>query len=182
MIYIMLRHNKEIQVLADKCAQENGFFCASYLGRKGDVFVYEPCKKSSEEKCVNVQPIIIVEDGKAEFAYGGRVFDIIRDMKFRDYKKGRSIYKEYERKVDEFDFNSLEENLYISYIVFNQRPGHDVPVPKTDLYKYLEIADRLNMKIELKPYRWSTSHKGPWRYYIELMEEVNVFIDKRYRL
>lgn len=47
-----MRHNKNIQTLADKCAQENGHFCASYLGRKGDVFVYEPCKKSSEENFI----------------------------------------------------------------------------------------------------------------------------------
>lgn len=164
----MLRHNKEIQALADKCAQENGYFCSSYLGRKGEMFVYEPCERSCEYKCTDLPSVIIVEDGKAEYVGWERSFDILNGLKFRDYKKGRGIFREYERKVDNNDFISEKEQEYISEIVNNQRPGYDVPVPKTDLYKYLEIADRLNMKIELKTYKWCKDRNDGWCYYLEL--------------
>lgn len=37
-----MRYNKEIQKLADQCAQEEDYLCASYLGKYKDSFVFEP--------------------------------------------------------------------------------------------------------------------------------------------
>ncbi len=36
--------------MADKCAKKNGFLCAYYIGRCGDMFVYEPIAKKIEKK------------------------------------------------------------------------------------------------------------------------------------
>ena len=71
----------------------------------------------------------------------------------------------------EDDFASVEEREYISEIVNNQRPGYDVPVEKSELYDYLEIADRLNMKIELKPCEWCKERNDGWEYYIRLVNK-----------
>ena len=46
----MLRHNKHFQEMADKCAKKNGFLCAYYIGRCGDMFVYEPIAKKIERR------------------------------------------------------------------------------------------------------------------------------------
>ena len=165
----MIRNNKHIQELADKCAQKHGYFCASYLGRKGDSFIYAPHYSDNEPRCEGLPPVIVIKDDKATFIMGIESFDIFNNLKFRDYKKGRSIFREYERKMMENDFASDEEREYISEIVNNQRPGYEVPVEKSELYDYLEIADRLNMKIELKPCEYSMGRNDGWEYYIELV-------------
>lgn len=167
----MIRNNKHIQEQADKCAQEYGYFCASYLGRKGESFIYTPCYSDNKPRCVGLPAVIVVKDFEAVFIMGMESFEIFDDLKFRDHRKGRSIFKEYERKVMEDNFSSGEEREYISEIVNNQRPGYDVPVEKSDLYNYLEIADRLNMKIELKPYEWCMERNDGWEYYIQLVDK-----------
>ena len=145
----MLRNSPYIQELADKCARQNGFVCASYLGRKGEVFIYEPIEKTSEMKCTDLPPIITVENSHATFVTGERVLDILCGLKFRDYKKGREIFREMERK-------------------YNQRPSYEIPVNKTDLYKYLEVATRMNLKLNLVPYDFCKERNDGWGYYLEL--------------
>ena len=148
----MLRNSPYIQELADKCAQKNGFVCASYLGRKGEVFIYEPIEKTSEVKCTDLPPIITVENSHATFVTGESVLEILCGLKFRDYKKGRLIFREMERKVNDNDFVSDDECEWVREIVYNQRPSYEIPVNKTDLYKYLEVATRMNLKLNLVPY------------------------------
>jgi len=167
----MLRNNSHIQDLADKLAKKNGFVCASYLGRKGEVFIYEPIEKTSEVKCTDLPPVISVEDGHMTFVTGERVLDILCGLKFRDYKKGREIFREMERKVDDDDFASEEERDWICEIVYNQRPNYEIPVNKTVLYKYLEVAARMNMKLELVPYDYCKERNDGWGYYLELMPQ-----------
>lgn len=167
----MIRNNKHIQELADKCAQENKYFCASYLGRKGDMFIYAPTEKTSEIKCTDLPPVITIKDNKVSFVTGMQAIEILEGLKFRYYKKGRFIFREYERKLMNDDFTSDEEREYVSEIVHNQHPGYDQPVPKTELYNFLEIADRLDMKLELEPYEWCKTRDDGWVYYVELVEK-----------
>lgn len=167
----MIRNNKHIQELADECAQKNGYFCASYLGRKGDVFIYAPTEKTSEIRCTDLPPVITIKDNQVSFVTGMQSIEILEGLKFRDYKKGRLIFREYERKLMEDAFASDEERDYVSEIVHNQHPGYDVPVSKTELYNFLEIADRLGMKLELKPYEWCKRRNDGWAYYVELVEK-----------
>ncbi len=166
----MIRNNKHVQKLADKCAQKNKYFCASYLGRKGDMFIYAPTEKTSEIKCTDLPPVITIKDNKVSFVTGMQAIEILEGLKFRDYKKGRFIFRDYERKLMDGDFTSNEEREYVSEIVHNQHPGYDVPVPKTELYNFLEIADRLGMKLELKPYEWCKTRNDGWAYYVELVK------------
>lgn len=166
----MIRSNKHIQELADRCAREKGYFCASYLGRKGEQFIYAPRYKDCEPRCEDLPPVIVVSNDEANFVMGMESFEIFNNLKFRDYKKGRSIFREYERKVMQDEFVSDEEREYIREIVNNQRPGYDIPVPKTELYEYLEIADRLNMKIKLKPCNYCRDRNDGWVYYMELVK------------
>ena len=43
-----MRNSKKAQALADKCAKEHGFFCASYRGCSADELVYVPLTSNSE--------------------------------------------------------------------------------------------------------------------------------------
>lgn len=167
----MIRNNKHIQEQADLCAQEYGYFCASYLGRKGDLFVYAPKEKVSEIKCTDLPPVITIKGNIVSFVTGMQSLDILGGLKFRDYKKGRHIFKEYERKVMANDFSSDKEQEYITEIVNNQHPGYEVPVSKNELYEYLEIANRLGMILKLVPYEWCKTRNDGWAYYVELIEK-----------
>ena len=96
------------------------------------------------------------------------MLDILCGLKFRDYKKGREIFREMERKVDDDVFASEKERDWICEIVYNQRPSYEIPVNKTVLYKYLEVAARMKMIIELVPYDYCKERNDGWAYYLEL--------------
>ena len=173
-----MRMNKDIQRLADECAREAGYFCASYLGRLGEEFIFSTRYSDSEPRTEGLPSLIIVNDGKARHVMDVESFHYLDEVKFRDYRKGSAIYREFERKVDEDDFASMEERDYITEIVHNQRPGYDVPVDKETLYDYLEIADRFGLMLDLVPEEWSMERNDGWHYYLRLksktLDEVKV--------
>lgn len=173
-----MRLNKAIQKLADDCAREAGYFCASYLGRLEEEFVFSTRYSDSEPRCEGLPSLVIVKDGIARHVMDVESFHYLDEVKFRDYRKGRAIYREFERKVDEDDFSSMEERDYITEIVMNQRPGYDVPIDKETLYDYLEIADRFGLMLDLVPMDYSMGRNDGWEYYLRLksmtLEEAKV--------
>ena len=163
-----MRLNKDIQKIADVCAQEAGYFCASYLGLLGEEFVFSTRYSESEPRCEGLPSLIIVRDGVARHVMDVESFNYLDEVKFRDYKRGREIFREFERKVDAEDFTSMEERDYITEIVSNQRPGYDVPIDKETLYDYLEIADRFGLMLDLVPMDYSMGRIDGWEYYLRL--------------
>lgn len=163
-----MRLNKQIVALADTCAQENGYFCASYLGRKGDEFIFGTRYDDSEPRCEGLPALVVVWNGVARFLMDVESFSYLNGLKFRACSKGKRIYHEWERKYDNDDFVNDEERKYISAIVQNQRPGYDIPIPKEDLFDYIEIADRFGMKLEIKPSSWCKERNDGWEYYLKL--------------
>ena len=111
---------------------------------------------------------MIVKNKQAWLCMDVESFSYLKGMKIRDYKKGRAIYREFERKVAEDDFASMEERDYITEIVNNQRSVYDIPIDKGTLYDYLEIADRFKMKLVMKVEDWSKERNDGWEYYLEL--------------
>lgn len=105
---------------------------------------------------------------QARFVMDIESFTYLNDLKFRDYKRGRAIYCEFEQKYDQDDFANKEEREYISSIVENQRSDHESAVNKGTLYDYLEIAERFNMKLKLKAEKWHMAGKDVLEYYLEL--------------
>ena len=164
--YNMLRHNKHFQEMADKCAKKNGFLCAYYIGRCGDMFVYEPIAKKIERR-FEFPDVITIKNNRVKYHKSFTSIDILAGTKRHDHKKGREIYREYERKWSQNDFASEKEREFISEIVENQQPGYDVAVGKEDLYKYLELSERLGMKLKLTPYEWCKERCDGWEYYLE---------------
>ena len=156
--------------MADKCAQENGYFCALYLGKKGDAFVYDVIREICCVECLGLPSVILIDNNKAYMCNGWEGMEILSETKFRDLKKGRAIYKEFVRKVEHNDFSSRTECKYITEIVENQKPSYDCPVPKDKLYEYLEIADRFGMRLKLEPYDWCKDRHDGWVYYLKLVK------------
>ena len=163
-----MRFNKEIQTLADACARKYGFFCASYLGRTGEEFVFASCHADSECRCNGLPNLVIVENGEARFARRVEDFRYLKAVRRRDYRKGREIFREFERKVYENDFANDGERSYVCDIVGNQRLGYDVAVDRRTLYEYLEIADRFGMELELVPLDYSIERNDGWEYCLKL--------------
>ena len=163
-----MKLNKAIQSIADACAQENGYFCASYIGRLGEEFVFATRYSDSEPRCEGLPSLVIVKDGQARHLMDVESFHYLDKVKFRDYRKGRAIYREFERKVDENDFKSDEERDYITEIVQLQRSGYDVPIDGSVLYDYLEIADRFGLMLDLVPEDGCMQRHDGWEYYLRL--------------
>lgn len=172
--------NKEIQALADAEVRKYGYFCASYLGRKGEEFVFATRYSDSEPRLEGLPNVVVIKDMEARYIHDIESFHYL-DIPFRDYARGHAIYRDYERKVAEDDFANEAERRRISDIVHNQMPGYDVPVPKDQLYDYLEIAERLGLKAVLTPCEGSMERCDGWEYCIRLssdtLDEVKIIAD-----
>ena len=162
-----MKLNKEIQKLADERARKEGYFCASYYGRDGEKFIFLPMRADSEPRREGLFVYIVVKDMKARI-HRGLNYNGLAGIRRRAFNRGRAIYREYERKYDHEDFANDEEREYISAIVQNQRPGYDVPIAKSTLYDYLEIADRFGLMLDLIPCELSMQRNDGWEYYLRL--------------
>lgn len=165
----MLRHNKHFQEMADKCAKEHGFLCADYIGRCGDMFVYEPIPNKPEERRLEFPDVITIKNNRVKHHKSMTSLDILAGTKRRDYKKGREIYREYECKLSRDNFTSKKERENVRDIVGIMHPGYDTLASDYNLYKYLELADRLDMKVKVTPYEWCKDRRDGWVYYLELV-------------
>lgn len=167
-----MRLNKDIQKLADERARKEGYFCASYYGRDGEKFIFLPMRADTQERTEGLFVYIVVKGMKARI-HRGLNYNGLAGIKRRDFYRGRTIYREFERKYDHDDFANDEERAYISEIVQNQRPGYDIAVVKSVLYDYLEIAERFGMKLILEVEEWSKERNDGWVYYLVLKEFEN---------
>ncbi len=164
-----MKLNKDIQKLADERAQKEGYFCASYYGCDGDKYIFIPMFADSQERILGLFTYITVKNMKARI-HRGLNYSGLAGIRKRDFYRGRAIYREYERKYDHDDFTNDEEREYISAIVQNQRPGYEVPVSKSTLYDYLEIAERFGMKLELEVEERTKERNDGWEYYVVLKD------------
>ena len=164
----MKKYCKEIQDLADRCAQEVGNTCfAAYCGRTndffvlhGDIFVFQFIYADNLPRCDGFPKYITVMDGQTEFHSEPYTLDVF-DEAVRRYNqaKGRKIYRQLESKVRENNFVSDEEREYATSIVnYHNNPFY----AKWELYAYLEAADRLNMRLEL---------------FVEEYDSINIYHD-----
>lgn len=163
-----MKLNKQIIALADECARKVGYFCASYLGRKDDEFIFATRYADSMERTEGLPALVIVRNMQARFVMDIESFTYLNDLKFRDYKRGHTIYCEFEQKYDQDDFANKEEREYIGSIVENQRSDNESAISKDTLYDYLEIAERFNLKLKLKAEKWQMGGKDVLEYYLEL--------------
>lgn len=159
-----MRYSKHYQYIADRYAREFDYAAASYMGAYKDNLVFEPIYRDSLPRTVGLPSVILINEKKGiDEVRGVITFTILRDTHRRDLVKGRSLYRMYEAMSDAEDVSD-EEREYASMIVGAcDDEGYESLIDKRTMFIYLEIADRLNMKVELK------SEAG--EYYIELTEK-----------
>ena len=158
-----MRNTKESQASADKCAREHGFLCASYRGISNDGIIYEPRYSNSGIK-LEEPTYIIINDAGTEFVSGLEYFDVLDSVKLRRFSKGKTIYKSLYQKIQEDNFICNDENNDEYDIVVSQMVMPEPWIEKNILYDYLEIADRLGMKLVLNPDCELINGNAIWKY------------------
>lgn len=84
---------------------------------------------------------------------------------------GKKIFKKYEQLIRCPNSVPKEEYEYMKEIVhICSESSFDRPIEKETMYKFLEMADRYDMRISIKPYRESYSRVDGWEYYLEQVE------------
>lgn len=163
-----MRNSKKSQALADICAKEHGFFCASYRGCSAEELVYVPLNSNSENN-PSIPTYIFIRGNESEYVQGLEYVDVLDDVKTRDFKEGRNIFNALYRKFQEKKFECDNEESAEHSIVVSQLGPKKPWINKNILYDYLEIADRLGMKLELYPNKEkSIDDEGNWMYHVEL--------------
>lgn len=163
-----MKHNSFTQSLADKCAKANGFFCASYRGCSAEELIYEPLNSNSENN-LRIPTFILIRGNKTEYVQGMEYIDVLDGVKIRDFKEGRNIFNALYRKFQEKNFECDSEESEEHLVVVSQLGPKKPWINKEVLYDYLEVAERLGMKVELYPNREeSIDNEGNWMYHVEL--------------
>lgn len=163
-----MRNSRKNQILADNFAKSLGFFCASYRGRSSEDLVYEPLSSNSENN-PRIPTYIFIRGNETEYVQGMEYVAVLDGIKIRDFKNGRRIFNILYRKFQEKNFECENEEWEEHSIVVSQLGPKKPWINKYVLYDYLEIAERLEMKVVLKPNRGGSIDKeGNWLYHAEL--------------
>lgn len=150
-----MRYNKEIQKLADQCAQEEDYLCASYLGQYKNSFVFEPMYEDNSPRCTGFPCLIFVQDGVAALWQELDLCSVYKKTHYRG-AAGRRIVERYRRMIRLNNFRSEEHRNYIcSIIVYLNSPF----ASKTQLYQYVEIAERLGKRLEFFTLEDQSQHR-----------------------
>ncbi len=162
-----MRNTKKTQAIADECARAHCFICASYRGCKDEELIYVPLSSNSEN--IPQDPtFIIISKQFVQFVHGVEYYDVLDGLKLRDFRRGREIYKSLYRKFQEKDFECEDSESEEHSIVVSQLIKPKPWISQQTLYDYLEVAERLRMKVELHPNSECTDSEGNWVYHIEL--------------
>lgn len=135
-----MRNSKKAQALADKCAKEHGFFCASYRGCSAEELVYVPLNSSSENN-PTIPTYILIRDNETEFVQGIEYVDVLDGVKIINFKNGHRIFNKLYRRFQEKNFECDNEESEEYSIVVSQLGPKKPWINKSILYDYLEIAD-----------------------------------------
>ena len=144
-----ITNNTSAQKRADDCARQNGYFCASYLGHDGENLVYSPQRKESIHLDEGLPAVIVVHYAYTSFYQEESSFKILENVKYRTSCKGKKIYEDMLSKLNDPSTSVSEKKYILSLkrtLSENDLKSKAIDV---DLYIYLEIAERFNMKLKV---------------------------------
>ena len=87
---MIMRHNKYLQEMADRCAMKHGFLCAEYIGKSGEMFVYEPVEMEWKEPTKSFPEVITIKNNRVQFHQSMKSILILSETK-RHYRKRKNI-------------------------------------------------------------------------------------------
>ncbi|MBR6141320.1 MAG: hypothetical protein IKQ37_06120 [Bacteroidaceae bacterium] len=162
-----MRNSKKTQAIADNCAKAHGFFCASYRGCSEEELIYVPLCSNSENN-PHVPSYILIRSNVAQYVQGMEYIDVLDGVRLRDFRRGREIYKSLYRIFQEKDFECEDYESEKHSIVVSQLIKPKPWINRQILYDYLEVAERLGMKVELHLNSECIDSDGNWLYHVEL--------------
>lgn len=177
-----LQNNPISQALADRQARKDGsFFFADYVGIHEGRLVYVATHEDSEVRYEGFPTLIYVDaDGNVSESIGLESLDVIHQFRHRDYRKGREIFRRYKRCLEMGGECAPFEREYWDEVVrMVEGGGYDCPVDATIVYRFLEAADRLGMKLEFRPEPRTMDRNDGWEYYVALVEK-NEYTEEEY--
>ena len=143
-----MRYNTTYHQQADKLAQEHGYEFAVYMGHFRKSLAFIPYSSEMEAETAGFHYILVSEK---QAKYRTFPFPPIGFPLDTDYlKKGRSLFRELEEKVNAHNFDDPDwrycNELYSAVTVGN---WGNPPISKNDLCLYLQAGERLGRKIEI---------------------------------
>lgn len=164
----MLRYNSTYQQRADRLAQEENIwafahYVGHYHGPAGPIsplsepqewLAFIPLHDDSFPRNEGFPFVILIneqhEEMTNELPYN---FDIINATSRTDtLSQARRLFREYERKVQQNDFANDQERNDIIALVHAANGVNCYPIPRTDIYIYLQAAQRLHRRLIVLPY------------------------------
>lgn len=166
-----MRYNAKIQKEADVIAQENGFFCANYIGPTDDRLVFEPRYADNKRRMGGLAFFITYKDNKMHFERGTNFCKYADKLRYKHFpKKGKEIFDTYKEMLKCNNFASYEDYGIVNEIVARSwGGGYETPTPLIDIYEALEIAERMDMTIEFFPDESTTERIDGWEYLIRIV-------------
>lgn len=169
-----LQNTPRNQALADKKAQEGEFFLfADYVGIHEGKLVYQAMHEDSQPRCEGFPILILIDaDGNVSETVGLEGLEIINEMRHRDYRKGREIFRRYKKALAEHEpLKKSEHDYYLEIVSMVEGLGYECPVDATTVYMFLEAAERLGMKLEFRPEPFVMDRLDGWVYYVALVKK-----------
>jgi hypothetical protein len=137
------RRTKVMQAAADLQAQKDGYYCASYLGRYGNTFVYGSRHSDTIPRTLGMPNIIFYQEGKCWSSHQG-FYNQLRDMVWYKHDVGRKIFGNINARFARSE--KLTENEKLLVCIHRGQKTH--PIDIEIVYDYLEIAARLGKRLE----------------------------------
>lgn len=137
------RRTKAMQEAADLQAQKDGYFCASYIGRYSNTFVYAGRYIDTIPRMMSLPHIIFYHGGECWSSQRG-IFSILKGMTWYKHDAGRKLFRAIKERFDRYE--NLTDNE--KTLVFVHRGQKDHPIDIEVVYDYLEIAERMGKQVE----------------------------------
>lgn len=176
-----LRYNSDWQFKADEYARKHNWLAAQYIGHwkeDQDWLVFSPISEIGARYIDMGLPIVILisENGLIFETQGyDPPFDVFQILHYceehhRDpLRKGRAIFREYERKYKAGDYSDeLEkENIESIFRVLEQVKKSQFPsINDYMIFTYLEVAERLDKLFEIVPDKYYEDAPDDQKEYI----------------
>jgi len=147
-----LRNTSSSQKIADEEAIRNGYLCAEYLGSYKGKRIYRRIYNDNFEREEGLPILMSIKNGKLSYIYDDEAFKVLGSLSKHVSSRGKAIFRQLEKKYERGEYDNDEEELFVSEIVSCTRyNGYEPPVPKEEVYKFLEIGERLHRKVVIVP-------------------------------
>ncbi len=168
-----MRYNWSYHHKADELAKAHGYEFAVYMGhyhtKRNNWLVFVPHYNDNIAHKTGLLPYILINEKRRIWQVSLNF--VLPFTKYDYLKRGRAILAEIERKSLGGIYSSDEEREYMRTIAHAvNKYTYDTPVPRPDMYLFLQEAERLGRKVELVGKEVNEHRVDGWESYLRLSE------------